>query len=260
MANLDHLTRHKRHLLLKEIGGPGLAKLSAAKVTLVGAGALGGPCGLYLAAAGVGQIEVFDGDAVDLSNLQRQVQFSENEIGLNKAQALTDRIRRLNSDIETIAHPMMFGRNTRPTGEIIIDATDQFAARFQVNETASRYGQLLVSGAAIGWTGQVCVFSPGQPELGPCYRCFVPEDPNLDEDCETLGVVGAVTGITGARMALETLKQITGAGADSLGRLWQFDGLSGQSRVVRVRPDPECPHCAQEKFPLTGSRMKVLRP
>ncbi|MEL6661632.1 MAG: HesA/MoeB/ThiF family protein [Pseudomonadota bacterium] len=244
MTSADHLTRHKRHLLLKEIGGPGVAKLAAAKVTLIGAGALGGPCALYLAAAGVGQIEVFDGDVVDLSNLQRQVQFSQSEIGANKAEALCARLCALNSDIVTVARPVMFARNTQPAGDILIDATDTFAARFDINGVASEHGSILVSGAAIGWAGQVGVFAPGRPEIGPCYRCLVPEDPDQDEDCETLGVVGAVTGITGARMALEVIKHVTGAGAPGMGHLWRVDGLTGQSRVVRVPADPACPHCA----------------
>lgn len=243
MADADHLIRHKRHLLLKEIGGPGLARLAAAKVTLVGAGALGGPCALYLAAAGVGTIEIFDADSVDLSNLQRQVQFSEAEIGTNKAEALAARLTGLNHEISILPRPVMFARNTRPSGEILIDATDQFSARFEVNEAAADCGCLLVSGAAIGWTGQVGVFAPGRPDIGPCYRCFVPEAPEQAEDCDTLGVVGAVTGITGARMALETVKLITDAGESAMGMLWHFDGLTGKARNLRIRPDPECLYC-----------------
>ena len=243
MAVHDSLTRHKRHLLLKEIGGPGLKKLAAAHVTLIGAGALGGPCALYLAAAGVGRITIYDGDVVDLSNLQRQVQFSETEIGQNKAACLARRLRALNSDIEVDGREVMFGRHTPLQGDLVIDATDSFAARFDVNAAARDHGAILVSGAAIGWVGQVGLFSPGQPRAGPCYRCFVPEDPQQEEDCATVGVVGAVTGITGARMALEALKWITGAGTASLGQLWCFDGLTGQSRIVRILPDPECSHC-----------------
>lgn len=244
MGDPDHLTRHKRHLLLKEIGGPGLARLAAARVTIVGAGALGGPCALYLAAAGVGTIEIFDGDAVELSNLQRQVQFSEAEIGANKAEALSARLSALNREVVTLPRPVMFARNTRPIGDILIDATDRFSARFEINAAASDHGCLLVSGAAIGWTGQVGIFAPGRPDTGPCYRCLVPEDPQQADDCDTLGVVGAVTGITGARMALESVKLITGAGENAMGRLWHFDGLNGQARFVRIRPDPECSHCA----------------
>jgi len=248
MADLDHLTRHKRHLLLKEIGGPGLAKLSAAKLTIVGAGALGGPCALYLAAAGVGQIEIFDGDTVDLSNLQRQVQFNETEIGANKAETLAARLTALNGEVVTLPRPVMFARNTRPIGDILIDATDRFSARFDINDVAVEQAVDLVSGAAIGWTGQVAVYSPGRPQLGPCYRCLVPEDPGQADDCETLGVVGAVTGITGARMALEAIKLITGAGSGRPGQLWHFDALSGQSRIVQIHPDPDCSVCSAKTF------------
>lgn len=244
MSSFDRLERHKRHILLKEIGGPGLAKLAGAKVTLIGAGALGGPCALYLAAAGVGHIKIYDDDQVDLSNLQRQVQFTEAEIGALKAESLAARLRQNNSDIQVTAIPERFHAGTDLDGDVVVDATDTFTARYAINEAAARAKIRLVSGAATGWQGQLGVFTPGQPAIGPCYRCLVPEPPEQAEDCSTLGVVGAVTGIVGARMALETLRLLTGAGPSPIGWFWTFDGLTGTGRRMRVHPDPECDVCS----------------
>ncbi|MCI4645678.1 MAG: HesA/MoeB/ThiF family protein [Hyphomonadaceae bacterium] len=243
MSKFDRLERHKRHILLKEIGGPGLARLAKAEVTLIGAGALGGPCALYLAAAGVGKITIYDDDVVDLSNLQRQIQFSEQEIGLPKADTLARRLEQQNSDILIAFQACRFKSHMRLEGDIVIDATDTFAARYEINEAAARDGKLLVSGAATGWQGQVGVFTPGQPDAGPCYRCLVPELPTQADDCSTLGVVGAVTGMVGARMALETIRLLTNAGPSPIGWFWSLDGLSGASRRMRIHPDPECPIC-----------------
>ena len=244
MSSYDRLERHKRHILLKEIGGPGLAKLARAHVTLLGGGALGGPCALYLAAAGVGQITIHDDDRVDLSNLQRQVQFTEAEIGALKAETLAARLRRNNSDIQVTAIASRFHAETALEGDVVVDATDSFEARYAINQAAARARIRLVSGAATGWQGQLGVFAPGQPEIGPCYRCLVPDPPAQAEDCSTLGVVGAVTGMVGARMALETLRLLTGAGPDPTGWFWTFDGLTGTGRRLRIHPDPECAVCS----------------
>ena len=244
MSSFDRLERHKRHILLKEIGGPGLARLDRSHVTLIGAGALGGPCALYLAAAGVGKITIWDDDRVDLSNLQRQVQFSEADIGALKAETLAARLRQNNSDIEIVAVADRFESGASLEGDLVVDATDTFAARYDINATAAAEKRLLVSGAAIGWQGQLGVFSPGQPEAGPCYRCLVSEPPEQADDCSTLGVVGAVTGMVGARMALDALRVLTGAGSSPIGWFWAFNGLTGESRRLRVRPDPACPVCS----------------
>ena len=238
------LERHRRHILLKEIGGPGLQKLQAAHVAIIGAGALGGPCALYLAAAGCGRIDIHDDDAVDLSNLQRQVQFDADDIGLGKAARLASRLNALDPSLSVRAIDRRFEAGDRPEGDLIIDATDNFETRFALNALAHESGRCLVSGAATGWSGQVGVFASGAEAGAPCYRCFVPEMPGDGEDCSTIGVVGAITGIVGARMALEALKLIVAAGTPLIGRLWVFDGLAGEGRTVRLRPDPECPVCS----------------
>ncbi|MEO0465037.1 MAG: ThiF family adenylyltransferase [Pseudomonadota bacterium] len=239
----EFLERHRRHLLLKDIGGPGLAKLRAARISLVGAGALGGPAALYLAAAGVGTIDIWDDDTVDLSNLQRQVQFSTGDIGARKVDMLAARLAELNPDCIVNTHASRVAASTEIAGEILLDATDNYQTRFALNALAHTSRRHLVSGAAIAWTGQVSVFSSGLQNNAPCYRCLVPQEPPAPADCSTEGVVGAVTGIVGARMALECLKLITGAGEPLIGRLWRFDGLSGETKISKLRPDPECSVC-----------------
>ena len=239
----DFLERHRRHILLKDIGGPGLYRLKNASVAIIGAGALGGPAALYLAAAGVGRLEIWDDDQVDLSNLQRQVQFDTADIGARKVRRLASRLSALNPDTEIIAQSARFEAGQEIGGDILIDATDNYEARFALNGLAHTTGRALVSGAAIGWDGQVSVFASGMQKDAPCYQCLVPAIPPDPADCSTVGVVGAVTGIVGARMALECLKLITGTGTQLIGALWRFDGLSGNSRTIKLRPDPECLTC-----------------
>lgn len=239
----DDIERHKRHILLKEIGGPGVQKLRAASVSIVGAGALGGPCALYLAAAGIGQIEIWDDDVVDRSNLQRQVQFGEADIGLSKVETLARRLIAINPNMKITVQEARFRSEVVPAGNILIDATDNFETRFLLNDLAHKTGRFLVSGAAARWSGQVSVYASGITDDAPCYRCFVPETPPDAEACEDVGVVGALTGQVGSIMALETVKLITGAGDPLIGRLQIIDGLAGTSRTVKLRPNPECQVC-----------------
>ncbi|MCR9270891.1 MAG: ThiF family adenylyltransferase [Hyphomonadaceae bacterium] len=239
----DHLERHKRHILLKEIGGPGVQKLAAARVSIIGAGALGGPCALYLSAAGVGQIEIWDDDAVDRSNLQRQVQFSDADIGAAKADLLAVRCKALNPEIAVQVRRARFTPDQTVSGDILIDATDNYETRFDLNRLAHGSGRYLVSGAASRWTGQVSVYASGKQAGAPCYQCFVPETPPDAEACDEVGVVGALTGMVGTRMALETIKLISDAGAPLIGRLLIIDGLSGESRILKLRPNPDCSVC-----------------
>ena len=239
----DQLDRHKRHILLKEIGGPGVQHLRGASVSIIGAGALGGPCALYLAAAGVGRIEIWDDDTVDRSNLQRQVQFTDDEIGASKAGTLALRLRALNPDTECTPQGHRYDAGSTPNGDILIDATDNFETRFDLNRFAHKSGRHLVSGAASRWSGQVSVYASGVKSDAPCYQCFVPELPPAAEACDEVGVVGALTGIVGTHMALETIKLITQAGEPLIGRLLIIDGLSGETRTLKLRPNPDCSVC-----------------
>ena len=239
------IERYKRHILLKEIGGPGQRKLLSGGVTIVGAGALGGPCALYLAAAGVGHIVLYDDDVVDRSNLQRQVQYTEADIGAPKVEVLKAALLARNSSISCKAIASRWTPEAPVDADVLIDATDSFQSRYDLNRTAHTSGIPLVSGAASAWTGQASVFASGLVEGAPCYRCFVPETPPELGTCDEIGVVGPVTGLIGTRLALEAIKVLLGLKDTLVGRLWLLDGLSGTSRTLGLAPDPACSVCGE---------------
>jgi molybdopterin/thiamine biosynthesis adenylyltransferase len=236
------IERYARHLVLREVGGPGQQKLKAASVLIVGAGGLGSPAALYLAAAGVGTMFLVDPDVVDRSNLQRQVLFAEADIGRPKAEAGADRLADLNPRVFVAGYQAAFDASNADElverVDLVLDGTDDFAVRYAVNEACVRHGKPLVSGAIGRWTGQIGVFA-GQP----CYRCLVPEIPPDAETCVAVGVVGALAGVAGSMMALEAIKLIVGAGEPLTGRLMIYDALAGETRTVKVGADPECPVC-----------------
>ncbi len=242
----DEIERYARHLVLREVGGPGQQALKAAKVLIVGAGGLSAPAALYLAAAGVGRIGLVDRDTVALSNLQRQVLYATTDIGRPKTEAAAERLAALNPFTEVVAHPVMLGADNAAAliagYDLVLDGTDSFEARFAVNAACVAQHTPLVSGALGRWDGQVGVFT-GQP----CYRCLVPEAPPDAETCAAVGVVGALAGVIGSMMALEAVKLITGAGQPLAGRLLVYDGLNGRSRTARVAADPSCPTCGRDE-------------
>lgn len=249
----DQLERYARHIVLKEIGGPGQAKLLGARVLLIGAGGLGAPCALYLAAAGVGTVGLVDDDRVALSNLQRQVLYTTGDVGQLKTEAAARRLNLLNPDTHIETH------TTRLTPDnavdlirgydLVADGCDNFATRFAVNAAALKAGKTLVSAAVGRFDGQLATFKPhetgpdGQPY--PCYQCLVGEEPppGMTPICAETGVVGALTGILGSLQALEVIKEITGQGSLA-GRLLLFDGLAMEARTVKLPRDPACPACA----------------
>lgn len=234
--------RYARHLVLREVGGPGQQKLKAARVLVVGAGGLGAPASLYLAAAGVGALVLADPDQVDRSNLQRQVLYTEGHVGRPKVDSAAEQLLSLNPHVHIAPlQTAVTAQNARELVkgvDLVLDGTDDFATRFAVSAACVAEGKTLVTGAIGRWTGQVGVFA-GKP----CYRCLVPEIPPDAETCQAVGVVGALAGVIGSMMALEAIKLITGAGEPLLGRLLIYDGLSGQTRTVKVGADPECPDC-----------------
>lgn len=236
--------RYARHLVLREVGGPGQQRLKAATVMIVGAGGLGAPASLYLAAAGVGRLILVDPDVVDASNLQRQVIYAEADVGRPKVEASADRLRALNPFVEvTGVRTALTATNARELvaeADLVLDGTDDFATRFAVNAACVAEGRTLVSGAIGRWSGQVGVYG-GRP----CYRCLVPEIPPDAETCVAVGVVGALAGVVGSMMALEAIKVITGAGEPLRGRLLVYDGLAGETRTVRIGADPECEVCGE---------------
>jgi molybdopterin/thiamine biosynthesis adenylyltransferase len=238
----EEVDRYARHLVLREIGGAGQQALKAARVLIVGAGGLGAPAALYLAAAGVGEIGLVDPDTVALSNLQRQILYAAADIGRSKVAAAIERLAGLNANVAVAPIALRLTTDNaadliRPY-DLVLDGTDDFATRFTVNAACLAETKPLVSGAIGRWTGQVGVFS-GKP----CYRCLVPEIPPEAETCATVGVVGALAGVVGSMMALEAIKLITGAGDSLTGRLLIYDALAAETRTVRVGADPACPAC-----------------
>ncbi|MES2034685.1 MAG: molybdopterin-synthase adenylyltransferase MoeB [Pseudomonadota bacterium] len=234
--------RYARHLVLREIGGPGQQKLKGASVLMVGAGGLGAPAALYLAAAGVGRIGLVDPDTAALSNLQRQVIYDMADIGRTKVAAAADHLLALNPEIVVETHAVALTRDNAGAllagHDLVLDGTDDFATRFAVSDACVAHGKTLVSGAISRWTGQVGVFA-GRP----CYRCLVPDVPPDAETCVSVGVVGALGGVIGSMMALEAVKIIAGAGEPLAGRLLIYDALAAETRTVRIGADPACPSC-----------------
>jgi molybdopterin/thiamine biosynthesis adenylyltransferase len=234
--------RYARHLVLREIGGPGQQKLKAARVLVVGAGGLGAPAALYLAAAGVGTLGLVDADTVSLSNLQRQVLFSTADTGRPKVEAAAEHLTALNPHLTVETHPVWLGEanaRARYRGMTWCWTAPTTSPPASPSATpAWPQGKTLVSGALGRWTGQVGVFQ-GQP----CYRCLVPEIPPDAETCALVGVVGALAGVIGSMMALEAVKVITGAGQSLAGRLLIYDALAAETRTVRIGADPACPSC-----------------
>ena len=250
----EEVDRYSRHLVLREVGGPGQQRLSRARVLLVGAGGLGAPAALYLAAAGVGRLRIVDPDVVSLSNLQRQVLYATAETGAPKVERAAARLHALNPHCAVEPMQLAFSEGSAAhllAGcDLVLDGTDDFAVRFAVNAAAVAAGVPLVSGALGRWTGQVGVFS-GRP----CWRCLVPEVPPEAETCAAVGVVGALAGVVGSLMALEAVKLLAGAGEPLTGRLLLYDGLAAEARTVRVPPDPECPVCGGGR----GQRLDAAR-
>ena len=240
----DEVERYARHLVLSEVGGPGQQKLARARVLIVGAGGVGGPASLYLAAAGVGTIGLVDADTVSLSNLQRQIQFATADIGRSKVEAGAERLKAINPHVAVQTHAEMLSVDTAADlvadYHIVLDGTDDFATRFAVNAACVAAGVPLVSGALGRWDGQVAVF-----EGRPCYQCLVPDTPPDAETCSRVGVVGALAGVIGTMAALEVVKLITGAGEPLIGRLLLYDGLHATARTVKIAADPSCPVCSK---------------
>ncbi len=244
----EEVERYARHLVLREVGGPGQQRLKRARVLVVGAGGLGAPAALYLAAAGVGALRLADPDVVSLSNLQRQVIYAGEDVGRPKVERAAARLAALNPHVELEPRASAFSEATAAElldgCDVVLDGTDDFAVRFAVNAAAVAAGAPLVSGALGRWTGQVGVFA-GRP----CWRCLVPDTPPDADTCAAVGVVGALAGVVGAMMALEAVKLLAGAGEPLTGRLLLYDGLAAEARTVRVSADPECPVCGAAALP-----------
>jgi sulfur-carrier protein adenylyltransferase/sulfurtransferase len=245
------LQRYSRQLLLPEFGLSGQQKLKAARVLLIGAGGLGSPCALYLAAAGVGTLIIADGDQVDLSNLHRQVLHDTSSIGQAKTVSAANRLQALNPDIIVRELPMLTPDNIdhhMQDIDVVIDGSDNFSTRFLVSDACIKNQLPLVYGAVLRFDGQVSVFRGSHDVSGqsPCYRCLFPAPPpaQFAPNCAQAGVLGVLPGIIGTTQALEAIKLITGLGRNLNGRLMLFSALENNWREVRVARDPNCPACA----------------
>lgn len=245
--NDQQLLRYSRHILLPEIGVEGQEALLAARVLVVGAGGLGSPASMYLAAAGVGHIVLCDHDAVDLTNLQRQILHSEATVGRPKVESGRESLLRLNPlvDVETI-HARLEGEALEAQvqgADVVLDCSDNFATRHAINRACARHRRPLVSGAAIRFDGQVSVFDLRRTE-SPCYHCLFPEGKEVEEvRCAVMGVFAPLTGIIGATQAAEALKLIVGCGNSLDGRLLLLDGLGMEWRSISLGRDPACAVC-----------------
>jgi molybdopterin-synthase adenylyltransferase len=245
----DEIQRYSRHILLAEVGGTGQARLKAARVLVVGAGGLGSPVVLYLAAAGVGTIGIVDGDRVELSNLQRQIVHTTARVGTMKALSAAEAAAAINPGVRIETHSMRLTADNAGAliakYDIICDGTDNFATRFLVADACVLGRRTLVSAAVLRFEGQLSVFKPHADAGGPCYRCLFPEPPpeGVVPSCSEAGVLGAVTGVMGTLQATETIKEILGIGESLSGRLLIWDALATRFRQVRLRADPACALC-----------------
>jgi molybdopterin/thiamine biosynthesis adenylyltransferase/rhodanese-related sulfurtransferase len=243
----EQRNRYQRHLLLPEVDVEGQLKLLDAKVLLLGAGGLGSPAALYLAAAGVGTIGIVDMDVVDDSNLQRQILHNVDRIGERKVDSAKKTLTALNPDVNVVTHDVRLGADNvidiLSGYDIVVDGADNFPVRYLLNDAALKLGIPVVHGSIFRFEGQVTVFKPHD---GPCYRCFLPEPPpaEMAPSCAEAGVLGVLPGIVGSIQAVEAIKLILGIGDDLSGRLLAYDSLEQSFRTYKMQRDPECPTCS----------------
>jgi adenylyltransferase/sulfurtransferase len=246
----SEIQRYARHILLREVGGTGQAKLKAASVLIVGAGGLGSPLALYLAAAGIGHVGIIDADTLELSNLQRQIAHTTARIGQPKTASAAVAMRDINPEITITTHQARLDEanvgNIIAPYDIICDGTDNFETRFLLADACVAARKTLVSAAVLRFEGQLSVFKPHAGPGHPCYRCLYPEPPpaGLVPSCSEAGVLGAVTGVMGTLQATEVLKEIMQIGETFSGRLLIWDALRTEFRTIKLKPDPNCPVCA----------------
>ena len=243
----DQITRYARHFTLPEVGEQGQAKLLDAKVLCVGAGGLGSPVALYLAAAGVGTIGIVDHDTVDMSNLQRQILHTNDRVGMPKVESAQMTLNALNPDVNVVQFPeRLSSENVMRIidgFDIVVNGCDNFPTRYLVNDACIMAKKTLVDGSIFQFEGQVTVVDPNE---GPCYRCLFPEPPppGAAPSCAEAGVLGVLPGLVGCMQALEAIKVILGAGRPLVGRMMHFDTLSSEIRVLKLRKDPNCLVCS----------------
>ncbi|MFC3052222.1 HesA/MoeB/ThiF family protein [Kordiimonas pumila] len=245
----EQLERYARHIILKEVGGEGQKALLDARVLVVGAGGLGSPLLLYLAAAGVGNLGIIDNDTVELSNLQRQVIHTTPDVGKAKVRSAAEKITALNPDVKLdLYEERLTSENAAKiigAYDIVADGTDNFKTRHLVSDTCVALNKTLVSAALGPYEGQLATFKPHASMGLPCYRCFLPVEPDPDEQrtCSDFGILGAVAGVMGSLQALEILKEITGVGEGLAGKMLMVDAFTMTMRKIGLPKDQGCPSC-----------------
>jgi len=253
VLNPEQRTRYARHLLLPEVGEAGQQQLLESKVLLLGAGGLGSPAALYLAAAGVGTLGIVDMDVVDTSNLQRQILHNVDRIGERKVDSAKKTLTQLNPDVDVVTYDVRFGADNVleiiDGYDVIVDGTDNFPTRYLLNDASLLKRIPVVHGSIFRFEGQVTVFAPYE---GPCYRCLLPEPPpaELAPSCAEAGVLGVLPGIVGSIQALEAIKLLLGLGDPLVGKLLAYDALETSFRTFKVRRDPSCPTCGEHSAPI----------
>jgi len=246
----EQIERYSRHIILPEVGGKGQQKMLESKVLVVGAGGLGSPSIYYLAAAGIGTIGIIDSDVVELSNLQRQIIHSTAELGKHKVDSAEKTIKDLNSDVKVIPFKERLSSSNIldiiDGFDVVLDGTDNFPTRYLINDACYFKNIPNVHGSIFRFEGQATIFKPND---GPCYRCLYPEPPppGAVPSCQEAGVLGVLPGIIGVIQAIETIKLILNIGESLVGRLLMYDALSMDFREVKIRKDPKCPLCGEEK-------------
>ncbi len=247
--NEEQIERYSRHILLPEVGGKGQAKLANAKVFIIGAGGLGAPVALYLAAAGVGTLGIIDADVVDLSNLQRQVIHHTPDIKKPKVESAKEKILGLNPDVKVNTYMERLNAQNAmgilSEYDVLVDGTDNFPSKFLINDAAVFANKPLVHGGILRFDGQVMTIQPGK---SACYRCIFkkPPPPGVVPSCREAGVIGVLAGVIGTLQATEVLKLILGIGEPLTNRLLRYDGLQSSFRQVKVRRNPTCPVCSDK--------------
>lgn len=246
MLDDQQLLRYSRHILLPQFDIAGQQRVSAARVLVVGVGGLGSPVVLYLAAAGVGHLVLADGDTVELTNLQRQIVYTSDDVGQAKVVAAAALVQRMNPHVGVtcITQRLQGDLLLQQVAEadLVVDATDNFATRFALNDACVQARKPLVSGAAIRMEAQIMVF-PNDGSDAPCYRCLYKDENETAEACSQSGILGPVVGVIGSLQALETLKIIAGIGSSLVGRVMLFDAQRLEWRTLKLRRDPVCPAC-----------------
>jgi sulfur-carrier protein adenylyltransferase/sulfurtransferase len=253
--------RYSRHLLIPEIGLEGQLKLLDSRVLLLGAGGLGSPAALYLAAAGVGTLGIVDNDVVDLSNLQRQVAHANDRVGMPKVDSAEISIEAINPDVKVEKHAVRLGPDNVMDiirdYDVVVDGLDNFPTRYLLNDASVRLGIPVVSASILGFDGQLSVFKPHD---GPCYRCLYPTPPpaELAPSCGAAGVLGVLPGVMGLLQSVEVIKLVTGAGDPLIGRLLLYDALGATFTELKVRRDPDCPICSIDPGDISEEEMGVF--